>query len=160
MLTRGYQSAKWLLAFARGSRAGQSGGVAVEFAFVLPVLIVVLLGIVQFGMAFFLQNNMVNAAREAARKLAVGTVNIAGSSSCPGADGSAQKLACDYLSGWGGMTFTVTACDPDNPDATLCPGADDVTVEITVPRSQVALGDILGLFESGTIEARVTIHHE
>ncbi len=106
------------------ARAEQGGGVAVEAALILPVLIIVLLGFVQFGMAFFLQNNMANAAREAARRLAVGSVTVAG----PGT--TAQQVVDEYLAGWGGMTFTVTACDPDNPGPNCPVGGDIVVVEI------------------------------
>ena len=127
---------------------------AIEFAFILPILIVILAGMIQFGLAFFLQNNMVNAAREAARQLAVGDATVAGASP------TAEAVATGYLAGWGGMTFTVTACDPDNAGANCAVGTDDVAVEITVPRSQVAVADILGIFGSGTMKAKVAMRKE
>ena len=65
------------------------GASAVEFALVLPLLMVLLTGIIQFGWVFFIQFSMENAAREGARQLAVGAVNVAGSSSCPATSGSA-----------------------------------------------------------------------
>ena len=45
----------------------QRGVAATEFALVLPVFGFLLLESIQFGYAFFIQNNMTNAAREAAR---------------------------------------------------------------------------------------------
>ncbi len=144
---------------ARGGRglAAQDGGVALEFGLIAPVLLLVLMGIIQFGFAFYLQANMANAARDAARRLAVGEVTVGVLTSCPATADSAQEVACDYLSGWGGMTFTVTACDADTPCAS---GPTDVEVTITVPRSDVAIADILGLFGSGNMVARVTMRDE
>ncbi len=138
----------------------ERGVAAMEFALVLPILAVMLLESIQFGYAFFIQNNMTNAAREAVRASAVGSATIGGATSCPATSGTTEGIACGFLAELGGMTFTVVACDPDNPDATLCPGADDVTVRVTIPRSQLALADILGLFDSGTMDAQVTMRKE
>ncbi len=160
MLKRTGRSRQCLVKHAERALAAQGGAIAVEMALVAPVLIVILLGIIQFGTAFFLQNNMVNAAREAARRLAVGEATVSATTGCPNGEGTAQRIACDYLADWGDLTFTVAACDPDNADATLCPGVTDVTVAISVPRSQVAFGDILGLFESGELEAFATLRKE
>ncbi len=138
----------------------ERGVAAMEFALVLPVLAVMLLESIQFGYAFFIQNNMTNAAREAVRASAVGSAAIGGATSCPAAGGTTEGIACGFLAELGGMTFTLATCDPDNPDATLCPGADDVTVRVTIPRSQLALADILGLFDSGTMDVQVTMRKE
>ena len=54
-----------------------NGTAAVEFVIVLPVVVLFLFGIIQFGAVFYLQNNMANAAREAARSYSVGESNIA-----------------------------------------------------------------------------------
>ena len=45
----------------RGSQAGQS---AVEFALVLPILLLLLMGMFDFGRAFYYYNAVANAARE------------------------------------------------------------------------------------------------
>lgn len=47
------------------------GAAAVEFAIVLPVLLVLLLGIIDFGYAFYVQGALSNAAREGARDMAI-----------------------------------------------------------------------------------------
>ena len=43
------------------------GAVAIEFAFIFPVLLVILLGIVEFSRAFWIQNTIEYAVEEAAR---------------------------------------------------------------------------------------------
>lgn len=53
----------------RGSR--EHGASAVEFALVLPILVVLVFGIVTFGLTFFRWQAVQSAAREAARVYAV-----------------------------------------------------------------------------------------
>jgi len=57
----------------------EGGAAMVEFAIVLPILIMFFLGIVDFGRAFYLYNNLTNAVREGARLGAVQnpTVDVA-----------------------------------------------------------------------------------
>lgn len=45
----------------------QNGAVLVEFAIILPVLILVLFGTIEFGLLLFNQNVITNASREGAR---------------------------------------------------------------------------------------------
>jgi Flp pilus assembly protein TadG len=47
------------------------GSVAVEFALVLPILATLLIGVIEFGNAYGAQLTITNAAREAARAMAV-----------------------------------------------------------------------------------------
>jgi hypothetical protein len=49
----------------------EKGASAVEFAIVLPLLILMVFGIVQFGPAFFCVISLTHAAREAVRRAAV-----------------------------------------------------------------------------------------
>ena len=53
------------------SLRGDRGAVAVEFAFVLPILATLLIGVIEFGNAYGTQLTITNAAREAARTMAV-----------------------------------------------------------------------------------------
>ncbi|MBB1509472.1 TadE family protein [Tessaracoccus sp. MC1756] len=47
------------------------GAAAVEFAIVAMLLVTLLMGIMEFGYAFFVQGNIAGAAREAARAYAI-----------------------------------------------------------------------------------------
>ena len=51
---------------------GQDGAAAVEFALLLPLLVLLLFGFIQFGLAFNTRIQATNAAREAARQAVVG----------------------------------------------------------------------------------------
>lgn len=53
--------------FARETHAGP----IVEFAIIVPVLLILLLGVIDFARAFFTQNSLVAAVREGARYAAV-----------------------------------------------------------------------------------------
>ncbi len=48
-------------------RKGEEGVAAIEFAILLPVLLLLLLGMMEFGLALWNQEMMTNATREAAR---------------------------------------------------------------------------------------------
>ncbi len=57
----------------------ERGAVVVEFAFVLPILVLFVFGIVEFGRAYNARLELVSAVREGARAAAIGgtTVNAA-----------------------------------------------------------------------------------
>ncbi len=108
--------------------SNQRGVAAVELAFILPVLVILLTGIVQMGLMFFVQNNMASVSQETARLAAVGELTT----------GQAQTYADGKLINWG-MTYTINVQQV----------GDDIVVDISVPFSDVAIIDYLGLFESG-----------
>ena len=100
----------------------QGGTAATEFALLVPLLLLFTFGIIQYGMMFFTYNNMSNAAREAARALAVSEVDEAG----------AETRANDFLVGWP-ASWVITAED------TGTTGTNYVRVEITVPGSEAGI---------------------
>lgn len=66
------------------------GASAVEFALVLPLLLIFLFGILQYGFLMFTYNAMLDTARDTARKLSTGAVN----------SGTAQAEARANLPAW------------------------------------------------------------
>lgn len=97
-----------------GSRASERGAAALEFALVLPILLMLAFGIITFGRAYHAKVSLAGGVREGARALALGqsaaeaqaaTIDAAGglditaadisTSVCPagGADGTAQVEA-------------------------------------------------------------------
>jgi Flp pilus assembly protein TadG len=97
----------------------ESGQALVELALVLPILLVIALGAIDFGRAFFAYTTIVNAAREGAWCASL-------ASSCPGgAAGAANAEIGTSLPG--GITTTVAGG-----------GAPGSTVTVTVGYSFVA----------------------
>ena len=115
----------------------------VETALVLSILIVLAFGLFEYGLQFHVINCMTNAARDAARVLAVqgGTAQ------------QAQTTALNELSGIN-AAFTVTATT-SAPDSS---GNQDVTVQISVPKSSVSLGIVSSA--SGQLVEKATMRKE
>lgn len=140
----------------------RSGASAAEFALVFPVFMLCLFGITAFASTLFIENNMVNAARESVRQMAVleapfasGAVQCDASAAAapvPPAQASAEYVACSYLAFWG-TDFTVDA-------STDCPAEDKATVEITLDASQAAVMDVFGFFNGKTLSAEVSMRKE
>jgi Flp pilus assembly protein TadG len=57
------------------SSGREDGAAAVEFALLLPLLVLLLFGFIQFGIAFNTRIQATNAAREAARMAVIGIDN-------------------------------------------------------------------------------------
>jgi Flp pilus assembly protein TadG len=52
-------------------RKNETGAAAVEFALILPVLLLILIGVIEFSLAFNAQLSLNQAAREGARYMAI-----------------------------------------------------------------------------------------
>ncbi|WP_338145193.1 TadE family protein [Cryobacterium mannosilyticum] len=55
----------------RRSTAGERGAAAIEFALILPILVILVFGVIEFGLVFNAQISITNAAREGARYMAI-----------------------------------------------------------------------------------------
>lgn len=112
------------------------GAVAVEMALVLPLLLLILFGLVDFGRGFNAQMQLTQAAREGVRVVALGNPGDAGSR----------------------VTAAVAGLQPPAPstvvDAT-CPAGDITSnAEVTVSYSFkfiTPLGPIAGLFGASSL---------
>ena len=81
-------------------RRDDRGAVLVEFAIVLPFLMLILFGVVAWGISMSMMNSMYDTARSCARSVAVGAV---------AADAVAASPACQVTSRSRGR------CWPDRP---------------------------------------------
>lgn len=115
----------------RRRHSAEQGQTAVEFALVAPILIVLLLGIVQAGIAFHNYITVTDAARAAARRailLRVG--NVTSNDVTTAADNAAGDLDQSQLK--------VKVDDATDPFFTQ--GGSTVTVTVTYPYSINVLG--------------------
>lgn len=87
------------------SRSSERGAVAVEFAILAPVLVMLLLGIIEFGRAYNVQISLTNAAREGVRAMAI---NSSQPLAMTAAKNAAQQLSPALTDG--NITFSGTNC--------------------------------------------------
>ena len=73
----------------------EHGAVAVEFALLAPVLIMLLLGIMEFGRAYNVQISLTNAAREGVRVMAISNDPAAARSAVRTALGTLKPALAD-----------------------------------------------------------------
>jgi Flp pilus assembly protein TadG len=123
----------------------------VEFVVILPVLLLVLVAIYQFGQVFVNYMDVTSAAREGARKAAVSRT----AGTCAAVDalavGSAQAAASDLNQS--SLTVTVTRTCTNNAYVQ----GGDVTVTATYPYSVNILGMVVS---SGNLSAATTMRIE
>jgi Flp pilus assembly protein TadG len=123
------------LAAQRRRHQRLEGAAAVEFALILPLFSILLLGLIDFGHFFLTMNTITNAAREAARRASVQDTDVLMKS-------EGIKAANVYLTpaglapGGGGVAKNCSVICPvvtvtPPPDLTLTDAS--VTVEITIP---------------------------
>ncbi len=125
----------------RARSASARGAAAVEFALVLPLLLAVCLGAIEWGFHFYEREIVVNAAREGAR-----AGSIADAAGDPG--GTAELRAKAYLS-FSGIDPTACTATAD-ADTTLsirltvsCPGGSFTKLfETFIPANIVATAEM------------------
>lgn len=133
----------------------QRGAELIEFALIFPLLLLLMLGIVDFGFMFQRFEVLTNATREGAR-LAV----------LPGYDNPANVTArvCNYLAAGGVPT---TSCGTTNPsivvtDTTLAMGGGAAPLQmkrvaVTYTHAYMFVGPIISLIGGGTFNTNVPI---
>lgn len=115
------------------ARSRRRGAALVEMAMVILVLVIILLGIIDIGYVFFVQHNMVNAARDAARAVAVRD----------GSSSAAIAVAEDRLDDIP-LDFDISVSVPDGSD----PTDNDVSVLITTPLNAASFGLLTGVLRA------------
>lgn len=96
-------------------RCGERGAAAVEFALILPVLVLLVLGLVEFSRVYNVQISLSNAAREGARNMAIhnrpGDARTAASDAAPSInpaiDGSQISINPGACTAGGAVTVTI-----------------------------------------------------
>ena len=95
-------------------KSDEKGAAAVEFALILPVLLLILIGIIEFSLAFNAQLSLNQAAREGARNMAIHNNPSAAATAASNAAGRLDPASVS-------TTFSVTG------GGTTCAGGKQVT---------------------------------
>jgi Flp pilus assembly protein TadG len=126
----------------------ERGAAAVEFAILLPVLMLILFGIVEFGMIMYSREVITNASREGAR------AGIVQATAKPTA-GAIQTVVTNYLTGTGinpsAVTINIAGAGLTAPNTLM--------VTVTYPYNFFAPG-ILGLGNSINLTGQTVMRHE
>jgi Flp pilus assembly protein TadG len=96
----------------------ERGASAVEFGLIIPILLVLVLGIVEFGHAFQVQGTLSSAAREGARAMALRNSQAEAKDAVQDAAAALDPGITDAQ-----ITITPPACPP---------GASSVNVRLTI----------------------------
>lgn len=109
---------------AQTDDTGQEGAVATEFAYLAPILILLLFGIVQFGLAMWRISVLESAAREGARVAAVGA-----------SDAEVSDRATASATGFQPSELTVSSsgCSSVGDDVTVTVTASGDRLDISIP---------------------------
>jgi Flp pilus assembly protein TadG len=104
----------------------ERGAVAVEFALLAPILVMILLGIMEFGRAYNTQATLTNAAREGARVMAISN----NASDAISATQTATESINPRLKS-SDLKFTFRSIPQTIPAPTSCASSRQVTLTIT-----------------------------
>lgn len=136
----------------RRACADDSGAALVEFAILAPLLLLLVVGIIEFGWLFAQMNELRHVAQEGARWGAVSRPDVTGDASLTEAD--LVQRACDAANLPGGTTVFISA---DNGD-----GAVGSTASVTVRADVQSLTNapIISSFLPSTLNNTATFRLE
>ena len=133
-------------------RRSEVGTTIVEATIVLPLMLMLTFGILEFGISFTRWNSLTNAVREGAR------TGVVFRTPCTQAavDTLVQATVSDYADSSGidptNITTTVTgACDGTGTQ---------LTVIATVPHTYIAIGGLAGFAPDTSLSARTVMRNE
>lgn len=131
------------------SNSAERGASAVEMALVAPFIILLLLGIIEFGYVFGQYNEVRHAAREGARIAAVSNVDLDKDGDSDFDADDIEQYVCDVLTLTNG-TKTVTLTQSGT---TL---GSTATVEVSVANASLSGAPIISSFVPSPIESTAT----
>ncbi len=157
----------------------ECGGVAVEFAIILPVFLILVFGIIDFGHALYMKQVMSNASREGARYATKYHTDSAGNHTLASA---LSPSISDYViktsaenSGNGGVGLASLLPSDSSPSVsnadlistTLSPGytsgnpGDDITVTVTATKNWFVIDKFIpGMSDHINLMARTVMKCE
>ncbi len=121
-------------------RSDERGAAAVEMALVMPVMVMLLFGIIEFGALFYLQNTMTQVANDVVRRVAVGELT----------DSEARESIDERLPDWA-ANFSASVNRPT---------VHEVEVTISIPVADAAIINFGTFLGDGTLTSRAIMRKE
>jgi Flp pilus assembly protein TadG len=124
-----------------------SGSSAVEFALLLPVLVTIVFGIIEFGLIIFTLNTAESAARDATRQLATNRITAS----------QAQSVVLQQLPRWvtAGTSVLVSQTAPSDPSN------NRFTTDVSFAAKSATPTNLLSwAYGSTTLHAKVSMQQE
>ncbi|MBU3628874.1 TadE/TadG family type IV pilus assembly protein [Polynucleobacter sp. AP-Reno-20A-A9] len=132
-----------------------SGVAAVEFALILPLLMMIVFGIINYGILLYDQAVITNAAREGARW---GAINTSAAISCSGtASGTADP--CQIANGYTQANLITFGGATTSTSSATGAGTSGTTVTVTVSYTFTQIGWIVGS-STNALTASAVMYHE
>ncbi len=126
------------------------GVVAIEAAFVLPVLILLIIATIEITYILHARHAMLDAAREGARYAAIETVTAA----------EVKNKVISYLTT---MKIKASSACPNNSCITISPSdpstvkrGESITVSLTIPAAKLSIVPNNGIYTWGSIKLNVS----
>jgi Flp pilus assembly protein TadG len=146
----------------KGLMRSESGAAMVEFAIVLPVLLLIILGILQFGLLWYTKYVITAASREGAHYATVYTVDPTNNFSrvAPSnlTDPTVQGLVESYCNN--SLSNTPVTVTPGGAGWTTGATGTDVTIQVTCQNPWNLLGSFLPGLSNIQLRAETTMKCE
>jgi len=144
-----------MVAIRRARRLrGARGAELIEMALILPILLVVIAGIVDFALMFQAAEVVTNAAREGARVCVLPGYNCIGGGGGDAAVRVDEYLAASGLTGWHNTDVSGFTIGGGGSGA---PPSNGVEVNVAYQHRFIALGPILALVR-GSFASAITLN--
>jgi len=131
----------------------EDGAIALEFALILPIFLLIVAGIVEFTVMLYDQQVLTNASREGAR---AGIIQLDPKPSDATLKASITSVVNTYLTGAGLKTASATITPTVEGQAF----SDDITVRVDYTYNFLFLPSFTGGSASMTLSAITTMRHE
>jgi Flp pilus assembly protein TadG len=131
---------------AAGGRGKRTAASAVEFALVAPVMLLFVLGIIEFGRLMMVEQILTNAAREGCRRAVLDNST----------ESDARAVVNNYLSNSGISGGTMAPIS----NLSTAKAGDTITVTVSVPFDNVSWFPVARWLQGKTLSASVVMRKE
>ncbi len=136
-------------------RSAERGQSLAEFALILPILLILIFGVIEFGMVLRSYIEVTNATREGARLASIGATPGAYPTNCtPTSDGTVVGQTCAALAGLN--LANVASVSVSYPNGNIS-GQKAIITAKYVYHFFTPVGGLMRLFSGGSLNNQITL---